>query len=273
MTYRTLTKAAVASSVMLLAGASIAMGPGGNCATGSKSNATNAGCSQGQGKAGNNCQISTLLGAPVVELSPESKATLIEMREEEKLARDVYATLGEQWGAKVFNIANAEQKHMNAMKKMLDRFGIEDPITDDSRGVFKSQPLTDLYNQLVESGSESLLAALQVGAKIEELDLTGLREAANGINDPALTKVYSNLSRATRNHLRAFAAQIQREGGTYTAEFLTQEEFDAIAASDFEKGHAKGKGKAQGKGKGKQGQGKNNDKGCGLCPNTPASAG
>ncbi len=241
MTYRTLIKVAFASSIILFAGASIAMGPGGNCGgvgVGVGVGGGGGGCGDEQNKAGSGCQISSSLGAPVVELSSESAATLLQMREEEKLARDVYAELGEKWGAKVFNIAKAEQKHMHAMKKMLDRFGMQDPITDDSRGVFQSQSVADLYNQLVESGSESLLAALQVGAKIEELDLSDLRIAADGVNDPVLAKVYSNLSRATRNHLRAFAAQIEREGGTYTAEFLTQEEFDTIAASDFEKGHA-----------------------------------
>ncbi|MBL4699406.1 MAG: DUF2202 domain-containing protein [Phycisphaerales bacterium] len=255
MTYRTLIKAALASSVMLFAGTSIAMGRGGNCGSGG-------GCGEGQAKAGGDCQISGLLNSPVIELTSESATTLLQMREEEKLARDVYAALGDKWGAKVFNITNAEQKHMNAMKKMLDRFGMEDPITDDTRGVFQSQAFTDLYDQLIKSGSESLLEALKVGAKIEELDLSDIQTAADGVADPVLTKVYGNLTRATRNHLRAFAAQIDLAGSTYTAEHLTQEEFDTIAASDFEKGMGNGKGKGMGQGKG---QGKNANKDCGLC--------
>ena len=262
MKYRTLVQIGLATSVMLFAGTSIAMGPGGQ----GKGGGCGGGCGGGECATG-------LLDTPVIELSASAATELLKMREEEKLARDVYAALGDKWGAQVFNITNAEQKHMNAMKKMLDRFGMEDPITTDARGVYSTQAFTDLYNKLIEAGSESLLDALKVGAKIEELDLSDLRVAGEQVSDPILTKVYANLERATRNHLRAFAKQIQANGGTYEAEFLTQEEFDSIAASPMErgmggqgKGMGKGKGQGQGKGMG-QGQGKNANKDCGLCDN------
>ena len=52
-----------------------------------------------------------------VPLTPEEAAGLTLMREEEKLARDVYQYLYEQWGQRVFkNIAGSEQTHMNAVR-------------------------------------------------------------------------------------------------------------------------------------------------------------
>lgn len=265
MTHSALIKATLISSVMLLAGTSRARGPGDkSCCAAADPGAcdTDAACCVAQG----------MPNAPVIELSPAAATQLRRMREEEKLAHDVYLAMFDKWGAKVFNIRNAEQRHMNAMKNMLDRFTLQDPITDNTPGVFTLQIHTDLYAQLVEAGSISLIDALKVGAKIEELDLTDLRVAADGVDDPVLIKVYANLQRATRNHLRAFAAQIKLNGGNYTAEHLTQTEFDAIADSDFERGNralqaqgnrqGKGEGKAQGQGKG---QDKKADKACPLC--------
>ncbi len=249
MNYRTITSLALASSVILFAGTSLAVGPAGQA---------DACCSE--------CAVnSPSASVPVVELSSEAANELLKMREEEKLARDVYSAMHEKWGAQVFNIRNAEQRHMDAMKMMLNRFGLTDPITENTQGIFTTKAFTDLYTKLVDVGSGSLLDALKVGAKIEELDLYDLRAAAKDVNDPVLTKVYANLQRATRNHLRAFAAQIEANDGTYTAAHLTQEEFDTIASSDFERGNGHGKAKGQGKG---QGQGKNAgkaNKDCGLC--------
>lgn len=177
--------------------------------------------------------------------------TLIAMREEEKLARDVYLTLGEKWDEPVFKIANSERRHLDAMKGLLDRFGIEDPITDDTRGVFTSERYAKLYTQLIERGSKSRVDALKVGALIEELDLSDLRKASAEAQDESVKRVLGNLQRATRNHLRAFAGALKAQDASYAAQHLTQEEFDAIAASPHERG---GMGAGQGKGQG-QGQG------------------
>ena len=50
------------------------------------------------------------------------------MREEEKLARDVYLTLYDAWRLAPFaNISVSEQKHMNAMLLLLRKYGLPDP--------------------------------------------------------------------------------------------------------------------------------------------------
>ena len=55
-------------------------------------------------------------------LSSEEMDDLLYMREEEKLARDVYIKLYEKWGASIFdNISNAERRHMDTMLTMIER--------------------------------------------------------------------------------------------------------------------------------------------------------
>ena len=54
-------------------------------------------------------------------ISDEEATGLIFMREEEKLARDVYLTLYDVWETAVFdNIASSEQTHMDAVLMLID---------------------------------------------------------------------------------------------------------------------------------------------------------
>jgi hypothetical protein len=106
------------------------------------------------------------------ELSPEEIDGLIFMREEEKLARDVYNTLYTKWGIRVFNnIAQAEQRHTDAIKVLLDKYELDDPIKDDVPGSFVNDDLQNLYDTLIAKGDSSLVDALLVGALIEEVDI------------------------------------------------------------------------------------------------------
>lgn len=42
--------------------------------------------------------------------------------------------------------------------------------------------------------------------------------------------------KGSRNHLRAFISQLSGQGVTYTPQYITQEEFDAIIDSPLETG-------------------------------------
>jgi hypothetical protein len=113
--------------------------------------------------------------------------------------------------------------------------------------VFTSERYAKLYKQLIERGSTSRVEALRVGALIEELDLTDLRQAIEQSEDEAIRRVLGNLQRATRNHLRAFAGALKAHDARYEAKYLSQTEFDAIAASSHERGGMGGaKGRKQG---------------------------
>jgi len=168
--------------------------------------------------------------APQPVLTAEEAATLTFMREEEKLARDVYLYLHEMWGTKVFsNIAASEQNHMDALKKMLDKYGLPDPV--GAEGVFADPHLQDLYDDLVLAGSESLLAAMMVGALIEEVDIEDLELAMAETTKTDLDRVYGNLMSGSENHLRAFVGQIvMLTGEDYEAQWLKQAVVDAILA-------------------------------------------
>jgi hypothetical protein len=162
-------------------------------------------------------------------LTSDEEATLVHMREEEKLARDTYSVLHDVWGYKVFlNISRAEQNHMDAMLKMLDKYAVTDPVVDNSAGAFTDPDFTELFSQLVDRGEVSLLEAFMVGGYIEEMDIQDLTAALAETNEPALTNSYSNLLAASRNHLRTFVSHVRNLGEEYEAQVLSQSTVDTI---------------------------------------------
>ena len=55
------------------------------------------------------------------------------MREEEKLSRDVYNRLFEIWGSPLFSsIAISEQRHMDAVLNLLNKYTISDPAAGNA---------------------------------------------------------------------------------------------------------------------------------------------
>ena len=170
-------------------------------------------------------------------LTDEEIAGLKLMREEEKLARDVYMVLYNEWNLPIFNnIANSEQTHTDAVKTLLDIYHIEDPVSTDEPGVFANQELQTLYDDLVNQGSASLLEALIVGATVEDLDIFDLNELIAQTENQDILLVYNNLVKGSRNHMRSFIEQIENNDGTYTAQFIEQSELDEIISSSQERG-------------------------------------
>jgi len=144
-------------------------------------------------------------GGTTYELSQEERDGLIHMRIEEKLARDVYIVMGELWNHKVFlNIQLSEQKHMEAVKRLLDKYSVPDPLTTDSVGVFPYPQFQLLYGQYIQQGNQSLNEALLVGKAIEELDIADLTFQLTFVDNPDIIRVYQNLKAASENHLEAF---------------------------------------------------------------------
>lgn len=170
-------------------------------------------------------------------LSDAERADILFMREEEKLARDVYSALYDMYAIPVFrNIAESEQTHMDSLALLIERYGLSDPVGTDTAGVFVNQELQELYNDLVEQGGGSLLAAAEVGAVIEELDIADLDEALAAADNSDIRIVYNNLQKGSRNHLRSFYFQIERRGGDYSPVYLTETEARAIVDRERETG-------------------------------------
>lgn len=154
----------------------------------------------------------------LVPLTTAEHGWLTYMCEEEKVARDAYLTFYEQWGFRAFqNIAKSEQTHLNALKKMLARYGLPDPAVDDTIGVFSNPELKALYDELVAQGGTSLVDALGVGVLIEETDIDDLGAAMAVTTHRDLLTVYKNLLKGSNNHLKAFTTSLTRASQTPVA--------------------------------------------------------
>lgn len=184
----------------------------------------------------------TLSGAlaqnPTGELTEEEVQGILYVREEEKLARDVYITLYERWGLPIFqNITRSEETHMAAVEPLIDRYGLQDPVAGNDVGVFVDQTLQEKHDELVQQGNESLAGALLAGAEIEELDLVDLEERIAQTDNEDIKLVYENLSKGSRNHLRAFVRQIEAQTGeAYQPQYLDQATYEEVVNAPVERG-------------------------------------
>jgi len=164
----------------------------------------------------------------VTTLSEAEQETLLFMREEEKLARDVYIVLYKSWNKNIFkNISSSEQQHMDAILKKIKLFGLTDP-NSSKIGSFINLDLQKLYNELIYQGRLSYNDALTVGATIEDRDILDLMNAIKGTKNLALKTTYQNLLEGSKNHLRAFVGLLKNQGIEYNPQFISQELFDAI---------------------------------------------
>jgi hypothetical protein len=141
-----------------------------------------------------------------VALTETEAYWLTYLREEEKLARDAYLSMNDIWGTRVFaSIALAEQRHMDAIGNLLDKYGLPDPAQDEV-GVFTNADLQALYDQLIDQGQQSELNAIMVGVAIEEENIADLTAAIAGTSKLDLQQVYTTLLRASQTHLSTFLA-------------------------------------------------------------------
>ena len=148
----------------------------------------------------------------VRQLSEQQKEAIYAIYEEEKLARDVYRTLGNMYPEEntFANIQLSEQNHMDAVRNLCVKYGIDIPTEDQAEGVFNIIAMKDLFDQFIGSGSESLLDALEVGIEIEDMDIDDLGDALKGMPKDVVM-VFNNLISGSVNHWNAFDNAITRE--------------------------------------------------------------
>lgn len=181
------------------------------------------------------CILLMSLGGPLyadeVGLSEHEIDDLMFMREEEKMARDVYAELYQHYKERgteliiLANIAASEQRHMDAILKQLDKYQLHDPAAGLERGDFDNAVLSALYQNLVSDsesnqtildeplsgGKVSPEAALYVGAWIEERDMIDILHAIENTSRADIVGVYTDLLCGSREHLRAFVKHLGAE--------------------------------------------------------------
>lgn len=181
-------------------------------------------------------------GGQTPVLAEEVKADLLFLREEEKLARDVYLFFYDEYQTPIFsNIAASEQNHMDAVKGLLDTYGLDDPAAGLDVGEFALEELQDLFDLIVFAGlpeEGALEDALYLGAYIEEydiLDIMGMLEAENLPDD--VRQVCENLLRGSRNHLRAFVGQWEAQRGeAYVPQLVDDDLYASIIEGSTETG-------------------------------------
>lgn len=180
--------------------------------------------------------LKSALIVPIISPTTTEQEMLAYMKEEEKLARDVYAALREKWGTQIFvNIANAEVTHTNAIVTLMTNLGMTNTALLPA-GEFENPAFTELYNQLVADGGQSLANAYKVGALIEEKDIFDLKDDLTKTSNANIIMVFENLLSASSNHLRAFNKQLTLLGITYTPVYLDSATYTQIVTASMEGG-------------------------------------
>lgn len=187
------------------------------------------------------------------ELTDSEIDGILYMREEEKLAREVYLAMADLWGMNIFaNIAGSEQTHMESVLTLINLFSLEDPVRDNAVGKFNNPELQSLYDSLMVRGSQSLEEALLVGGAIEEIDIMDLQTALAETANSAVIEVYQNLLKGSTNHLQSFVRNYERQTGEeYHPQYISQEVFQDLLDSSS----SRGGGGGQGRNSAPQGQG------------------
>jgi len=152
----------------------------------------------------------------VVALSDYQKDELFKIFQEEKVARDVYITLGRLYPDEntFAKIQLSEQEHMLAAQVLCERYGIDTSdvdisLNDDAIGQFELLEMQTLYNSCIELGSVSHLEAVKVGELVEITDIEDIEHASEGM--PAdVVKTYDNLLAGSYSHLDAYRKAIAR---------------------------------------------------------------
>lgn len=145
-------------------------------------------------------------GAATGTMTEAQKAELAFMAEEELVAHDLYTAFAGLYDTPVFGrVANSESKHLEAVRNLMERYGVTDPTVDHVAGVFSDESLQKLYDELLAQGQASQDGALEAGRTVEKTDIEGLTAAVEGATTaPDAKAVYTRLLEASKHHLTAF---------------------------------------------------------------------
>ncbi|PHR72889.1 MAG: hypothetical protein COA67_04085 [Lutibacter sp.] len=169
-----------------------------------------------------------------ITLSQDEVNDLKFLREEEKLARDVYIYAYDKYSDVVFNnISQSEQQHMDKILVLLNTYNVEDPALPNT-GEFSNQILQGIYNDLTAQVDISLIEALKVGATIEDLDIKDIENFENRTDKSNILNTYEKLKCGSRNHMRNYYNQLSNNGVTYVVQFISASELTTIINSSNE---------------------------------------
>jgi hypothetical protein len=126
-------------------------------------------------------------GEPAGELTDAQADELAVAAEREKLARDLYTAFADATGDLRFrHLAMGESHHLLALQTMLDVYEVTDPTAGNGPGEFADTEVAADYEAMLEEGSGSEDAALEVARELEQ---------------EFVARVYEHLAYASERHL------------------------------------------------------------------------
>lgn len=141
----------------------------------------------------------------VLELGEAEIAGLVYMIEEEKMAMDLYDSFAEQTGSAIFDkISDSELRHMSSLIQVAEAADVDLSFLSSEAGVFSDARIQQLYDSLLDQGSESFADAIDVGILVEMTDIEDLQSYTNGDEVGLLGGVYAKLEAGSEHHLAAF---------------------------------------------------------------------
>jgi hypothetical protein len=203
--------------------------------------------------------------ASAATVSDAVKTALTFSRDEERMARDLYAKIAAKYdGASPFaNITRSEQRHFDAVGVLLTRYSIADPASGQEAGVYADAAVQSLYDGWLARANTSLDEAYQVGVELETRDIEDLNHAL-ALDAPAdVDRVLSNLLAGSKMHLAAFTNAANGTPHEPVGPGAGQGAGQGMGAGQ---GEGKGQGRGAGQGMG-AGQGRGPGDGTGTCVN------
>ena len=161
-------------------------------------------------------------------LSPVEIEMLEFVREEEKMAHDVYYVLSGIYKKPVFkNIMKSEQEHMDRVLCLLIHYQLEDPASDEI-GKFSNPELQKQYDALIDLGITGIVDGLTAGALIEDFDIDNINKWIAQTDNEAILDVFTNIVCGSGNHLISFTELLDGFGEEYSPTFLSRAAYQAI---------------------------------------------
>ncbi|VVB72832.1 Uncharacterised protein [uncultured archaeon] len=148
--------------------------------------------------------------------------------EEEKVSRDLYKAFYTRTSLGIFqNTSRSEQNHMDAVRVLLDRYGLQYPDSGKV-GVFTDQTLQEIYSRLLVQGNGSDEKALKAAASFEEISIIDLQRQIASTDKGDIRAAYEGLLAGSEKHLRSYVRALMEQSETYKPQHLGQMEYDQI---------------------------------------------
>lgn len=162
---------------------------------------------------------------PPPKKDPALASQYAQLYDAERVAAEVFDELATKWGGRPFTkIAEAERTHTDAVATLVVRNGGTPPAGLEP-GKYEAIEIQALYDAMLKRGLESLPAAMDTGAEIEEMSVRDLLVWLGTETDPQAKKILEQLLEGSANHLKAFLRARKALGmPAYETKYLTAEQ-------------------------------------------------